>query len=180
MAAIRAPTRSSASTFPGERTALRVASYYNRIAGFIDAVQPDLSVDDNVNDGFRSGFRAAVRFSPNERTAITPRLVYQRVKMNGWNRIDDYNILANPFTTTRPSVTLGERQQFIQLQEDFTDDFLLADVMIEHDFGDLALTSVTSYTYRDVLVVRDAGALTSSISGGTSDFQQTYTRSTRR
>ena len=156
----------------GERAALRVASYYNRIAGFIDAVRPDLSVDDNVNDGFRSGFRAAVRFSPNERTAFTPRLVYQKVKMDGWNRIDEYNILANPFTTTRPPVTLGARQQFIQLQEDFSDDFLLADVLIEHDFGDLMLTSVTSYTYRDVLVVRDAGALTSSINGGSDGFPE--------
>jgi iron complex outermembrane receptor protein len=123
-------------------------------------------VDDDVNSGFRSGFRAAVRFVPNERTVITPRVVYQRVKMDGWNRIDDYNILANPFTTTRPPVTLGERQQFTQLEEDFTDDFALADVMIEHFFGGLALTSITSYTYRDVLVVRDAGALTSSITGG--------------
>jgi iron complex outermembrane receptor protein len=150
----------------GQKAAVRVASYYNRIAGFIDAVKPDLSVDDNVNDGFRAGFRAAVRFSPNEQTAITPRLVYQRVKMDGWNRIDDFNILANPFTTTRPPVTLGERQQFIQLEEDFTDDFVLGDIMVEHDFGDLELTSITSYTYRDVLVVRDAGALTSSITGG--------------
>ena len=151
----------------GEKMALRVAGYYNRIAGFIDAVRPDLSVDDDVNGGFRSGFRAAVRFVPNERTVITPRVVYQRVKMDGWNRIDDYNILANQFTTTRPAVTLGERQQFVQLQEDFTDDFALADVMIEHFLGGLALTSITSYTYRDVLVVRDAGALTSSITGGT-------------
>ena len=117
--------------------------YYNRIAGFIDAVQPDLSVDDNVNDGFRSGFRAAVKFAPNERTAITPRFVYQQVKMDGWNRIDDYNILANPFTTTRPAVTLGERQQFIQLQEDFTDDFVLADVLIEQTSATWCLTSIT-------------------------------------
>jgi iron complex outermembrane recepter protein len=150
----------------GQKAAVRVASYYNRIAGFIDAVKPDLSVDDNVNDGFRAGFRAAVRFSPNEQTAITPRLVYQRVKMDGWNRFDDFNILANPFTTTRPPVTLGEVQQFFQLEEDFTDNFVLGDIMVEHDFGDLVLTSITSYTYRDVLVVRDAGALTSSITGG--------------
>src|SRR5687767_4181690 len=29
------------------------------------------------------------------------------------------------------------------------------------------LSSITSYSYRDILVVRDAGALTSSITGGT-------------
>jgi iron complex outermembrane receptor protein len=156
----------------GPRAAVRVASYYNRVAGFIDAVQPDLSVDDDVNDGFRTGFRAAAKFSPSDRLSVTPRVVYQRVKTNGWNRVDDYNILANPFTTTRPPVTLGERQQFTQLQEDFTDDFVLADAMVEYGFQGLALTSITSFTYRDLLVVRDAGALTSSITGGSLGLPQ--------
>jgi iron complex outermembrane receptor protein len=152
----------------GDKAALRVASYYDRLAGFIDAVQPDLSVRDNVNDGFRSGFRAAARMTPTPKLAITPRIVYQHVGMNGWNRMDDFNILANPFTTSRPAVTLGDRRQFTQLEEDFTDDFVLGDANVEYNFGNgLLLTSITSYTYRDVLVVRDAGALTSSITGGT-------------
>jgi iron complex outermembrane receptor protein len=155
----------------GAKAALRVASYYDRIAGYIEAVQPDLSTEDNVNDGFRTGVRAAMRIAPDDRTAITPRVVYQRVGMDGWNRIDEYNILANPFTTTRPPVTLGGRRQFTQLTEEFTDDFLLADLNIEHEFGELVLTSITSYTYRDILVVRDAGALTSSITA-TGDLAQ--------
>jgi iron complex outermembrane receptor protein len=150
----------------GRKAALRIASYYDRISGYIDAVQPDLSTDAHVNDGFRSGLRAALTFTPNERLTITPRLVYQRVGMNGWNRSDEYNILANPFTTSRPPVTLGGRRQFTQLEEEFTDDFVLVDVNLEHRFGDRQLTSITSYTHRDVLVVRDAGALTSSITGG--------------
>src|SRR5262249_13131504 len=33
-------------------------------------------------------------------------------------------------------------------------------------FGSVTLTSITSYTHRDVDVVRDAGALTASITGG--------------
>jgi iron complex outermembrane recepter protein len=150
----------------GDTAAVRVASYYNRLAGFIDAVQPDLSVDEDVNTGDRIGVRAAVRIAPSDDFSITPRVLYQKVEMDGWNRIDTYNILANPFTTTRPAVTLDGRRQFTQLQEDFTDDFLLADVNLRYDFGAVALTSVTSYTTRDVLVVRDAGALTSSITGG--------------
>ena len=36
--------------------------------------------------------------------------------MDGWNRIDAFNILANPFTTTRPAVDLGEREQFTQIE----------------------------------------------------------------
>ncbi len=90
----------------------------------------------------------------------------QEVKMDGWNRIDAFNILGNPFTTTRPAVTLGERQQFTQIDEPFTDKFLLGDLNIRYSFGSMDLTSVTSYTDRDVLVVRDATALTASITGG--------------
>ena len=151
----------------GDKAAVRVVSYYDRIAGFIDAVQPDLSVRENVNDGFRTGFRAAARITPTPQLAITPRIAYQHVGMDGWNRIDDYNILANPFTTTRPAVTLGDRSQFTQLDEKFTDDFVLGDVNLEYNLGnDLRLTSITSYTYRDLLVIRDSGALTSSVTGG--------------
>nr|AFD03394.1 TonB-dependent receptor [uncultured bacterium W5-51b] len=150
----------------GDKAAFRVAGYSNRLGGYMDAVQPNGQVQEDVNGGDRTGLRAAVRFEPNERVSITPRVVFQRVKMEGWNRIDAFNILANPFTTTRPAVTLGERQLFTQLAEPFTDDFLLVDVDLQYDFGPVRLTSVTSYVNRDVLVVRDAGALTSSISGG--------------
>ena len=157
----------------GTRAAVRAVAYHDRIAGFIDAVQPDEAVREDVNDGYRTGFRAAVRLEPNDRLSITPRVVYQRVAMNGWNRVDAFNIVANPFTTTRPAVTLGEREQFTQIQEDFDDDFVLADVNLTYRFGDaLALTSVTSYTYRDILVVRDSTALTASVTGGTIGLPQ--------
>jgi iron complex outermembrane recepter protein len=150
----------------GDKAAVRVAAYYGRIAGYIDAVQPDLSVEEDVNTGDRTGVRAAVRIALNDRLTVTPRLVHQRVDMDGWNRIDVYNILANPFTTSRPAVTLGERQQFTQFEEPFTDRFTLADLNVRYDFGDVDLVSITSYTDRDVLVVRDATALTASITGG--------------
>ena len=150
----------------GTRMAGRIALYHNQIPGYMDAVQPDLSVRENVNDGTRTGVRAAIRFSPRETFSVTPRLVFQTVRMNGWNRIDDFNILANPFTTTRPRVTLGERRQFTQIEEPFSDDFVLADLNMNFNLGMASLTSVTSYTHRDILVVRDAGALTSSITGG--------------
>jgi iron complex outermembrane recepter protein len=151
----------------GERAAMRITAYYDALPGSIDAVQPDLSTDDDVNGGNRSGARLAFRFEPNENVTVTPRVIYQEVERDGWNRIDAYNILANPFTTTRPAVDLGEREQFIQLEEEFSDEFLLVDLNAEFRFGDgLSLTSITSYTDRDVLVIRDAGALTSSITGG--------------
>lgn len=151
----------------GEHSAMRVTAYYNALGGYMDAVQPNLSVDQDVNSGDRTGARVALRFEPNERLTVTPRLFYQEVDMDGWNRIDDYNILANPFTTTRPAVDLGERELFTQFEEPYTDEFLLADFTLEYEFDAATLTSITSYTDRDVLVVRDATALTASITGGT-------------
>jgi iron complex outermembrane receptor protein len=150
----------------GDTAALRVVGYYTRLAGYIDAVQPDQSVNEDVNSGDRTGVRAAVKIAPSENFSITPRLLYQKVETDGWNRVDVYNILGNPFTTTRPAVTLGEREQFTQIGEPFSDEFLLADLNLSYRFGNVNLASITSYTNRDVLVVRDAGALTSSITGG--------------
>jgi iron complex outermembrane receptor protein len=150
----------------GSKAALRIVGYYDRLAGWMDAVQPDLSVNEDVNTGDRTGVRASVQIAPTDALTITPRFVYQKVEMDGWNRIDVYNILANPFTTTRPPVTLGDRKLFTQIDEPFTDEFLLGDLNIRYDFGPVTLTSITSYTDRDILVVRDAGALTSSITGG--------------
>ncbi|HUP61987.1 MAG TPA: TonB-dependent receptor [Thermoanaerobaculia bacterium] len=150
----------------GDKAAMRVVGYYTRYGGFMDAVQPDLSVNEDVNDGHRAGARVAFRFEPNEKLTVTPRLLYQEVETNGWNRIDVFNILANPFTTTRPKVRLGEREQFTQMEEPFTDEFLLGDLNLEYEMGGMTLTSITSYTDRDILVIRDATALTASITGG--------------
>jgi len=156
----------------GDKAAFRVAGYSDRPGGFMDAVQPNGTVNKAVNGGERSGVRAAFRIAPSGRFSIVPRIVYQDVKMDGWNRIDVYNILANPFTTTRPPVTLGPRQLFTQMQEPFTDKFLLTDLSLKYDAGSVSVTSITSYTHRDILVVRDAGALTASITGGTIGLPQ--------
>jgi iron complex outermembrane recepter protein len=150
----------------GDKAALRVAGYFNRLAGWTDAITPNLSIDEDVNTGTRAGGRAAIRFAPSDRLTITPRFVFQKVKMDGWNRQDAYNILANPFTTTRPPVTIGDRQEFNQLDEDFNDKFALADLNISYDFGSVALASITSFTHRDVEVIRDTTSLSASIVGG--------------
>lgn len=150
----------------GDASAMRVVAYYTRYGGFIDAVKPDLHVAQNVNDGFRAGGRLSFFFKPNDKLSITPRLLYQDLEMDGWNRIDVYNILANPYTTTRPQVTLGGRKQFIQLDEPVTDEFWLGDLNVQYTLGGATLTSITSYTNRDILVTRDATSLTASIIGG--------------
>ena len=157
-----------ASNVPLSATsAMRIAAYYTRYGGFIDAVQPNLSVSKDVNDGYRAGARIGLLFKPSDALSITPRLLYQKVDMNGWNRTDVYNILGNPYTTTRPKVTLGDDRQFTQFQEPTTDSFTLGDVNVSYNLGGgRTLTSITSYSNRNVDVLRDATALTASITGG--------------
>jgi outer membrane receptor protein involved in Fe transport len=86
------------------------------------------------------------------------------VKANGFNRQEVYNLYANPFTTPRPRVTFREREQFLLLDERFKDETFIADLVGSVDFGGVELTSVTSYIDRDILVSRDASALTGSVS----------------
>jgi len=158
----------------GSMAAVRVAGYYNRLAGWMDAVHPfgslkpgEFSVEKNVNSGDRTGLRIALDIAPDENLTITPRFVYQKLAMEGWNRIDNYNILANPFTTTQPAITLGPRQLFTQMAEPTTDKFQLGDLNIKYKINEnLLLTSITSFTNRSILVVRDATALTASVTGG--------------
>ncbi|MEO7794289.1 MAG: TonB-dependent receptor [Thermoanaerobaculia bacterium] len=150
----------------GDTAAMRFTGFYTSFGGFIDAIQPDLSVNENYNSSETFGGRLAFRFEPNDQLTITPRVTYQEVNSDGRNQTDLYNILGNPFTTTRPQIDPDEREQVNQFDEPFSDKFLLADLNIGYDFGSMMLTSITSYTDRDILAVRDAGALTASITGG--------------
>ena len=150
----------------GDKAALRITAYASKFPGFIDAVQPNGGMKEDVNDGERVGFRAALKLQLTDNLTVTPRLIYQDVTVHGFNRVDEFNILANPYTTTRPKVTLGNLRQFTQLEERFDDTFKLADITASLDLGAMTLTSVSSHTERNVLVLRDATALTASITGG--------------
>ncbi|HEY1146685.1 MAG TPA: TonB-dependent receptor, partial [Allosphingosinicella sp.] len=132
--------------------------------GFIDALREGGGRDKNVNDGRRTGGRLAILFEPTPDISITPRIVYQEIRANGFNRQEVFNIFANPFTTTRPPVTFKEREQFLLLDEKFSDDTMIADLTARFGLGGVSLTSVTSYIDRDILASRDASALTGSVS----------------
>jgi len=147
----------------GGNAAVRAVGYYTRYAGFIDARGP--GGGENVNDGERYGGRIALTFEPSDNLSITPRFIYQKITANGFNRQETYNLFANRFTTTRPAVQLGEREQFLLLPEKFEDETMIADLTIKVGLSDdLELTSVSSYINRDILVSRDASALTGSVS----------------
>ena len=54
----------------------------------------------------------SLRWELTDNIAVTPRVIYQDININGYNRQDIWNILANPFTTTEPAVIIGEREQY--------------------------------------------------------------------
>ena len=146
----------------GDNAAIRAVGYYTRYAGFIDAQGP--GGGENVNDGERYGGRLALTFAPTDTLSITPRVIYQKIEANGFNRQEIFNLFANRFTTTRPAVQLGERTQYLLLPERFEDETFIADLTVNIGVGEHELTSVTSYINRDILVSRDASALTGSVS----------------
>jgi len=148
--------------------AMRAVGYYTRYGGFIDALGP--GGGNNVNDGHRVGGRVALTLEPAPGVRITPRVIYQEIRANGFNREEIFNLFANPFTNAaapngRAPVTLQERQQFLLLPERFADDTLLADLTMQIDLSPMAsITSISTYLNRDITVSRDASALTGSVS----------------
>ena len=143
------------------RAAVRAVGYYTAYPGFIDARHLDGSTSDNVNDGFRAGGRIAMTWRPTDNLTITPRILYQEIDVNGFNREEVFNMYGNAFTT--PAVNLGERSQLLLLGEEFRDRTGIADLTANWDLGAVTLTSVSTYTNRDILVSRDASALTGSV-----------------
>jgi iron complex outermembrane receptor protein len=143
-----------------DTAALRIVGYQTHFGGFIDAVGP--AAGDNVNDGNRFGTRVAILWQPTPEIKVTPRLVFQRAEANGFNREEFYNLYDNQFTTTGGNL-IGRRTQYLQMREKFRDQTTLLDLTASWDFGPAELTSVTSQMYRQILVSRDASALTGSV-----------------
>src|SRR5207244_4356537 len=78
----------------------------------------------------------------------------------GFNREEKYNLFDNQFVTQND---LGEREQYLKMREHFRDRTTLLDLTASYDFGPVELTSVSSKLIRDILVSRDASALTDSV-----------------
>ena len=159
----------------GEKAAVRVVTYGTQYPGFIDALREGGGVNNDVNDGDRWGGRIAFLWQPTSKLSVTPRILYQNIDMGGFNREEVFNLFANPYTDTmsnrpgqinerRPPVRLGRRQQFLMLNETFEDETMILDNVIKWNFDNLLeATYVVSYTKRDLLVSRDASALSGSV-----------------
>lgn len=146
-----------------DTAALRVVAYATEYAGFIDARSENGAKFDDVNLGTRRGIRASLLWEVSERLSITPRLIYQEVESDGFNREEVYNLFANPHTTSRPAIQLGEREQYLLLEEAFEDETMLFDVALRAQFEGFSLSSVSSLMSRDLLASRDSSALGASV-----------------
>lgn len=144
--------------------AIRAVAYHTQYGGFITARREGGAIEEDVNDGSRTGGRIALLLQPTPNISITPRILYQKIKANGYNRQEVYNLYGNQFTTTRPKVTFAEREQYLLLDESFSDKFMLADLNGTVGLGTVDLTSVTTYVDRKIRTIRDASALSGSVS----------------
>ncbi|WP_242128287.1 TonB-dependent receptor [Sphingobium sp. Sx8-8] len=145
----------------GDNAAIRAVGYGEHYAGFIDAIGP--AAGKNVNDGRRYGGRLSLLWEPAPGIKLTPRIIYQDIRTNGFNREDSYHLYYNPLISAAD--IFPERTQYLKLREEFRDKTTLADFTANVDLGsDIALTSITTYIHRDILVSRDASALTGSVS----------------
>lgn len=150
--------------FGDGRAALRAVGYITEFGGFIDALGEGGTRKEDVNSGSRNGGRLTLAWQATDNILITPRVLYQQIETDGFNRQEVFNLFANPFTTTRPAIQLGEREQYLLLDEAFEDDLLIVDATVEALFDPFDVTFTTSYTDRDILVSRDASALSGSVS----------------
>ena len=148
-----------------ERLAVRAVGYATEYGGWIDAQRETFPSAADVNEGRRYGARLALAWQPTDALSITPRLVYQEIEADGFNRQEAFNLFANAFTTRRPPNPPGEREQYLLLRgERFSDETLIADLVVNWDLGAATLTYAGSYIERDILASRDASALSGSVS----------------
>src|SRR5437899_442521 len=71
----------------------RVVAYGTHYGGFVDSVGPLRKK--NLADGDRYGTRVSILWQPAPEVKVTPRMVYQVVNVNGFNREEKYNLYDN-------------------------------------------------------------------------------------
>ncbi len=148
----------------GDDAAIRAVGYHTEYGGFIDALGPAARRGRQRRPPHRRPHRAPPSSRRTDIT-ITPRIVYQEIDAERLQPAGGLQPLRQPVHhDAGPRVTFDEREQYLLLREDFKDDTFLADLNVDVDLGGVALTSVTTYINRDILVSRDASALTGSVS----------------
>ncbi|PEQ13697.1 hypothetical protein B2G71_05085 [Novosphingobium sp. PC22D] len=126
-----------------DRLGLRVLAFGSVENGYIDDAGRGLS---DVNDVDSLGGRASLRFDNGDDLLIDTSLVGQRIKGS-----DSQYAQRDLGGLTRSSA----------IQQPYSNDFLLADVVVRKSWGDIDLTTSLGYAYQNVSEVFEGSALTS-------------------
>ena len=126
-----------------DKSALRLVGFYNSKSGVFDKTpsgftplnnnHPALNeVKEDVDDERSYGFHASLKFTPNEKWTILPKLIYQKTEADGYNLAD---VAPGNFNTIRSA----------DIDEDFEDSFTSTSLTIKHNTGKGEFVSATSY-----------------------------------
>lgn len=137
-----------------DKAALRLVGFYNSKSGIFDKVPTgfDLLNDnhdaltetqEDVDDERTYGFHASLKFTPNEKWTILPKLIYQKTEADGYNLAD---IRPGNFTTIRSA----------DIDEDYEDYFTSTSLTVKHNTGKGEFVSATSYFDRFYTETEDA------------------------
>lgn len=119
---------------------LRLAAYYERVGGYIDAVGP--AAASNINDGNTTGARISLLLEPIDKLRIRLSGTGQTIKRNGTDQVD-YNI-----TSGRPIE--GDLKSRLAVREPYEVKTAVGSAQVEYDFGFARLESITSAQYTDL------------------------------
>ncbi|MDB5715648.1 MAG: hypothetical protein JWO15_3045 [Sphingomonadales bacterium] len=147
----------------GEGAAIRIVGYENHYGGYIDQVPVTYGGQtygiskDNANSADKWGVRTELGFKTGNLNAVLS-YVHQKITANGYplNDIINPNIPAVNFVAPYPvPVSVGKDQQFRQTPESRSDQIDLFSANLDYDLGFGSLTSVSSYTRRNLHDARD-------------------------
>jgi len=126
---------------------LRASAYYDHEGGFIDNVYVGQT---HYNDYSTSGGRLKGLWKPGDKTNVRVTVLYQKLVSEGRPQMF---MPGDPVVTAMngPTETFGVTRDYQTVKfvpDPFDDRFLLANLLVDHDFGGIQLVSSTSYLNR--------------------------------
>jgi iron complex outermembrane recepter protein len=130
--------------------AIRATGYYTRDAGFIDNIVRNQS---DYNSDKVYGGRVAAKWQPTDRLTLKANLIYQKLKSKGRpSEFEPGDPAVSAVAAPGEDTTITDQRQVVKFVPDpFNDRMIIANGVIDYDFGQFELTSSTSYFNRKYL-----------------------------
>lgn len=115
----------------------RVSAFYSQQGGWVDQVSRTSSavLEENINERESFALKGALLYQPTDRLELIPSVFYQSTEADDQAQFQS-NLPGYQVQTTSP--------------QPVDDDFTLAALTLNYDFGPATLTSITSYFDREV------------------------------